>query len=168
MLIVKIYSPCNSSLQVVKINKLWSFWLRFWRKIGLHTFSNYNQRNAVSNLFLLPKLLLTSIVIFFIFYRREDVSVINMPSRCAEMGAGKPRYKWNWTWWGMLKITRRDSTDTLVNISRQIEPHTPSDKCEGGTGFHRHREGWGIQQILCLSPLWQSGFPSLLSPLISR
>jgi len=67
-----------------------------------------------------------------------------VPSRHAEMGSGKPKHRWNWTWWGMWKITR-DSTGTSVRKDRKRRV-CPSDKWEGRTGFSSHGGSWGTQQ----------------------
>lgn len=37
-----------------------------------------------------------------------------MLSRLAEVGLEKPRCRWNSTWWGILKTTRRGSVGTLI------------------------------------------------------
>lgn len=71
-----------------------------------------------------------------------------MTSVHANMVSGKPRRRWNWTWWCIWKITWNDTTGTLVR--RDQRRVYPSDKQEGRTGFNQHGEEWGTQQILCL------------------
>lgn len=55
-----------------------------------------------------------------------------MLSGCAEMWSGKPKYRWNWTWQNLWKITRRDSTGTLVqsDIGKESVPLLINEKRE--------------------------------------
>ena len=57
----------------------------------------------------------------------------------------KPIWRWNWSWQGMWKITRRDSIDTLTKGDRKRGLYTPSYKWEGRTSFNRRGEAEVLQ-----------------------
>ena len=83
-----------------------------------------------------------------------------MLSGHAEMGLGKPRHWWNWTWQLMLK-----QEEGILQVHRLEDTGqwecTLSAKWERRTSYNSYGEGWGTLWVLCINLNQRPGFSHL-------